>query len=73
MPGATKLARDLIEGDVITRGDRGSARVLSVVPSTQTIRKPVLIVTVELENGRSTHLTYSINSPVALISKGEPT
>lgn len=69
--GTTKRACDLVEGDQILRGT-DAARVLSIVPSTsvQTVRKPVLIVTVQLENGRSTHLTYSPNTPVAVASKG---
>jgi hypothetical protein len=66
---AVKLAANLTVGDRIVRDQptgRMHGTVLSVVESAQIIRKPVVIVTVQREGGRPTHLTYSKNSPVTV-------
>lgn len=65
------LAKDLKEGDFMMReGHGGSGTVRGVVSSAQVIRKPVVIITLELQNGRITHLTYTPNSTVTVTVKG---
>lgn len=60
-----KLARDLVEGDKLVRDEKIGV-VLAIVPSVQIVKKPVLILTVQMPNGRDVHVTYSENSTVTV-------
>ena len=66
MGGGLKQAKDLAPGDRIAGKGLGIFTVLSVAPSVQVVRRPVILVTVRTQSGRVLHRTYGAYSSVAL-------
>jgi hypothetical protein len=65
-----KLAKDLTPGDRALIGvkprETEAVAVLAVVPSVQTIRRKVVLVTFRTTDGRDFHRTYSEHSAVRM-------
>jgi hypothetical protein len=66
MSQTARVARDLVEGDRIVFRGLSTGRVLSIAESEQIVRKPLLIVTVEMANGDLTKRTYYPSTPVVI-------
>lgn len=66
MPAPVKLASELVPGDrtVIAHGQ--IMTVLAIVPSVQTVRRKVVLVTFRDEAGRDVHRTYPEGSTMKM-------
>lgn len=67
-PGPLKLAKDLVPGDRVLVSGRPNTSVpmtvLAVVPSVQTIRRKVLLVTLRDKDGHDCHRTFAEQSTI---------
>jgi copper(I)-binding protein len=66
MPPSLKLVKDLEPGDRAMIDAGQVVTVLALVPSVQTVRRKVVLVTFRGEDGREIHRTYNEGSTMKM-------